>query len=62
MPVENIMTETDSPYLATQSKRGTRNDSSNIVEVIYKLAEIKGIDVEELSKILYNNAKEFYGI
>ena len=62
MPIENIMTETDSPYLAPQSKRGTRNDSTNIKEVIKKLAEIKEIAVEELAEILYKNAKEFYSI
>ena len=39
MPLESIMTETDAPYLAPQSKRGTRNDSSNIHEVIEKLAD-----------------------
>lgn len=62
MPLKNIMTETDSPYLAPQTKRGTRNNSSNIHEVIEKLAEIKEIDKEELAEILYNNAKEFYNI
>ncbi len=62
MPLESIMTETDAPYLAPQSKRGTRNDSSNISEVIEKLAEIKGMDKEELAEVVYNNAKEFYGI
>lgn len=62
MPLKNIMTETDSPYLAPQTKRGTRNNSANIHEVIEKLAEIKEIDKEELAEILYNNAKEFYNI
>lgn len=62
MPIENIMTETDSPYLAPQSKRGTRNDSSNINAVIQKLAEIKEMDVKELSEELYKNAEEFYNI
>lgn len=60
MPIENIMTETDAPYLAPQSLRRTRNESSNIKEIIYKLAEIKEIDAEELSEKLYNNAIEFY--
>jgi len=62
MPKECIMTETDSPYLAPQSKRGTRNNSLNIQEVIQKLAQIKEMDVEELADILYSNAKEFYNI
>ena len=56
------MTETDAPYLSPQSKRGTRNDSSNIEEVIDKLAEIKEMEKEELAEILYNNAKMFYQI
>ena len=61
-PVESIMTETDAPYLAPQSKRGTRNDSSNICEIIEKLAELKDMNKEELAEILYSNALEFYGI
>lgn len=62
MPLDKIMTETDSPYLSPQSKRGERNDSTNIKEVIEKLAEIKEMDVEELANILYNNAINFYNL
>lgn len=62
IPIESIMTETDSPYLAPQSKRGSRNDSANIIEVIHKLSEIKEMEPEILADIVYNNAKEFYGI
>jgi TatD DNase family protein len=62
MPLESIMTETDSPYLSPQSKRGERNDSTNIKEVIEKLAKIKEMDVEELANILYNNAINFYNL
>ncbi len=62
MPIENIMTETDSPYLAPVPHRGERNESLNIVEVIKKLAEIKEMNIEEVAKILYNNAIEFYGL
>ena len=61
-PVDKIMTETDSPYLSPNCKRGERNESRNIVEVIEKIAEIKDIDKEMFSEILYNNAKEFYGL
>ena len=40
MPIENIMTETDAPYLAPVPHRGERNESLNITSVIEKLAEI----------------------
>lgn len=62
MPLDKIMTETDSPYLAPQSKRGERNNSANIQEVISRLAEIKEMDKEELAKILYDNAINFYNL
>ena len=62
MPIDKIMTETDCPYLAPVPNRGTRNDSTNIQYVIKKIAEIKEMDEEELAKILYNNAVEFYNL
>ena len=62
MPIENIMTETDSPYLAPVPHRGERNESLNIKYVIEKIAEIKGVDKESVARNLYNNAVEFYGL
>lgn len=62
LPIESIMTETDSPYLAPVPHRGERNESQNIKEVIEKLAEIKEMDVDEVEKIVYNNAIKFYGL
>lgn len=61
-PVDKIMTETDSPYLSPASNRGKRNDSSNIKEIIEKLAEIKEMDKELLADRLYNNAIDFYDL
>lgn len=62
MPIENIMTETDSPYLTPVPHRGERNESLNISFVMERIAEIKQIDKEEVARILYKNAKEFYGL
>ena len=62
MPIENIMTETDAPYLSPVPHRGERNESKNIAYVIEKIAEIKGMEKEEVSRIVYNNAVEFYGL
>ena len=62
MPIENIMTETDAPYLSPVPHRGERNESINIEYVIEKIAEIKEMDKEQVANVLYNNAKEFYGL
>lgn len=62
MPLENIMTETDSPYLSPTTHRGERNESKNISAVIEKIATIKGINIDEVEKTVYNNAIEFYGL
>ena len=62
MPIESIMTETDSPYLTPVPHRGERNESINISYVIEKIAEIKEMDKEEVARIMHNNAVEFYGL
>ena len=61
-PIDKIMTETDSPYLSPASNRGKRNDSSNIREVIERIAEIKEMDKDVLADILYKNAISFYNL
>ena len=62
IPIDKIMTETDAPYLSPEGHRGERNSSKNIPQIIEKIAQIKGIEVEELAKRLYENAKAFYNI
>lgn len=62
IPVEHLVVETDSPYLAPQSKRGKRNEPSFISETVRCLAELKGLTEEELSLITCENAKRFFEI
>ena len=62
LPIESIMTETDAPYLSPTSKRGERNESLNIEEVVKKIAEIKEMEIKEVEKIVYNNALNFYDL
>ena len=62
VPIDKILIETDSPYLTPEPFRGTRNDSRNVKLVAQKIAEIKGIALEEISKITYENAKHIYKI
>lgn len=62
IPLENIVTETDAPWLAPMPYRGKRNESSYIKYVIEEIAKIKRIDIDTLSEVLYNNAVEIYGL
>lgn len=62
VPLDRILIETDSPYLAPEPKRGTRNDSSNVKYMAEKIAQVKGIPLEEVAKVTYENAKEIFQI
>ena len=56
IPLSSIVLETDCPYMAPEPHRGTRNDSRNIPYVIAKIAEIKGVSVEEVEQTTRENA------
>ena len=62
VPLEKILIETDSPYLSPEPFRGKRNDSRNVKLVAQKIADIKGVTLEEIAKITYENAKKVYQI
>jgi len=55
LPIENILIETDSPYLAPVPNRGKLNEPSNVRYVAEKIAELKGISIEEVAEITTNN-------
>ena len=61
LPVERIMTETDSPYLPPKSRYGTfPNTPESIPEIAGNIAEIKGISVEEATRIVWDTAHTLY--
>lgn len=60
VPLDRIVTETDSPYLAPTPNRGKRNDSSNIPFIIEEIARIKGISKEEVEDTTWQNAVKLY--
>lgn len=62
VPLDKMLIETDSPYLAPEPKRGTRNDSRNVKYIAEKIAQIKGTSVEEVAKSTYENAKKIFEI
>ena len=62
VPLDRLLIETDSPYLTPEPFRGTRNDSTKVIEVAKKLAELKNISVEEMCKLTLQNGKNVYKI
>lgn len=62
VPLERIMIETDSPYMAPVPHRGKRNDSRFVRLICEKLAEIKGISFEECARATLENGKRFFAI
>lgn len=60
-PLESLLLETDSPYLAPVPNRGKRNSSLNIPYVVAKIAEIKGVSREEVEEITWKNSFRVFG-
>ena len=56
IPLENIVLETDSPYLAPVPHRGKRNDSTYLTLINQKIAEIYSMTIREIAKITTENA------
>lgn len=62
IPLENIVLETDAPYLAPTPFRGKRNESAYLVNVADKLAEIYQLPIDEIAKITTENSKNVFGV
>lgn len=62
VPLDRLLIETDSPYLTPEPKRGMRNEPAYVRFVAEKIAEIKGISVEEAAEATYNNACRLFRI
>ncbi len=62
IPMEKLLLETDSPYLAPEPHRGERNSSLNLPYVAQAIAELKGISREEVERITEENAKKLFGL
>ena len=62
VPDDKILIETDSPYLSPEPFRGKRNDPRNVEYVAKKIADVKGLDLEKVAEITYNNAKNIFKI
>lgn len=60
VPIERMFAETDSPYVSPKPFRGQKNNPNHVIEIYKKIAEIKGLDINEVIDILYNNAKKYW--
>ncbi len=60
VPLDRILIETDSPYLAPEPKRGTRNNSANVIYMAQKIAEVKNLELEQVANATYQNAKTIF--
>lgn len=60
--LENIVLETDAPYLAPVPYRGKRNESSYLIQVVEKLSEVYEKSPEEIAQITTENSKHIFGI
>jgi len=62
IPLEKIVIETDSPYLAPEPLRGKRNEPAYVVYVLEKLAELRQKNNTEMAEITFMNAKDILGL
>lgn len=60
VPNDKILIETDSPYLAPEPVRGTRNNPINVKYIAQKIADVKKLSLEEISEMTYANAEKIF--
>ena len=62
IPLDRLVLETDCPYMAPEPFRGKRNDPGKLYRMAERLAEIRGVDLEEIHRITVENGKRLYRI
>lgn len=60
VPLDRLLVETDSPYLTPEPFRGQRNEPARVVEVVKRLAEIKGLEVSEIAQRALENGEALF--
>ena len=62
VPLDRLLIETDCPYLTPVPYRGRRNEPMYVVHTAEKIAEIRGVPLEEIAEATYINALRAFGI
>ncbi len=60
IPIDRLLLETDAPYLTPEPHRGKRNEPSFVVHTARRIAEVKGIPLDDVGRITSRNAKELF--
>lgn len=60
IPLDRLLVETDCPFLSPHPFRGKRNEPARVRLVAEKIAELKGLSLEELARVTTNNAKQLF--
>jgi len=60
LPLDRLLTETDSPFLSPQGRRGKRNEPANVVEVAQALANVRNLHRDEVAAFTAANFKRFF--
>ena len=60
LPLDQILTETDSPFLSPQGRRGKRNEPAHVVEVAQTLANVRNLGREEVAAATAANFRRFF--
>ncbi len=62
VPIDKILVETDCPYLTPEPHRGKRNEPRNVIYVVEKIAQIKGLTYETVAEKTRANSKALFGL
>ena len=62
MPINRMMIETDSPFLPPKKYKGKKNEPAFVIEVAKTIADVRGMDVDEVMETTTKNAEKFFGI
>ncbi|NGX37048.1 MAG: putative metal-dependent hydrolase YcfH [Chlamydiae bacterium] len=62
VPLDRIFIETDTPYLAPQSKRGKQNEPAYVIETAEKIAALKECDLKVVEKVTGDNISQFFAL
>lgn len=62
VPLESLLLETDAPYLPPVPYRGKRNEPAYIPLIAAKIAEIKGVSVDQVARVTTSTAKDLFGL
>ena len=62
VPLDRLLLETDCPYMAPEPFRGRRSDSTMVIKMAEKIADLRGLPVEDICRVTRENAMRLFGI